>query len=193
MFTLALYNKNISPAAAVYSQSTNSWRLVKNFAEEPICEKPSNIKLTVASSVPHLDISPDELFTMLGTIQTGIDLLADHMLQTVPDMKGWLNAVPTAVAQMFQGFRTEKAYTGTAKHTLAVTHGGTSYYYNVDQREWQFSRDELGMDGEFRQVCGDHAYWMYTEEFCDMVAAYLNAFPINSSGVVGALYTMATC
>lgn len=194
MFTIALYNKALGPSAAVYVQDTKSWKFVKSFNEEPVCEKPSELGLNVASSIPNLNVSPEELFELLGNIEKGIALFCDSIVANNPEAQNYASAVPDAVAKMFQGCRTSTVYKGTTTHTVAVSHGGTRYVYDPNTHAWAFQPNSPVPDGMFEEINVQRANYQFScEEFVRLVTSYINTFPITSTGNVGTVYVMATC
>ncbi len=193
MFTLAIRNKNLSPAAAVYVAETKSWKLVKNFCEEPTAYAFGSTRLEVVSSIVHLDISPAELGTLLTSIQTGVDLLCDYIVKTNPTAESYKHAVSAAVRDMFGGFRCSQAYTGTDAQTIQSTHGGTDYIWNPNTDTWQFRATDGTPDGTTKTINGSKNYHLDDIQLTTMVSAYLDVFPLNSSGSFGVVYTMACC
>ena len=194
MFTIALYNKDLGPSAAVYVQDTKSWKFVKNFNEEPVCVKTSDIGLTVATSIPSLDISHEELFELLRNIEDGIALFCDSVVANHKDAKTYAAAVPSAVAKMFQGCRTSVPCKGIAAHTVALTHGGTRYVYNPVTHLWEFQSNSPVPDGTFEEIGAQRSRYRFgCSDFLHLVTSYLNTFPITSTGNVGTVYVMAAC
>ena len=169
MFTIALYNKALGPSAAVYVQDTKSWKFVKSFNEEPVCEKLSELGLNVASSIPNLNVSPEELFELLGNIEKGIALFCDSIVANNPEARNYASAVPDAVAKMFQG-------------------------YDPNTHAWAFQPNSPVPDGMFEEINVQRANYQFScEEFVRLVTSYINTFPITSTGNVGTVYVMATC
>lgn len=194
MFTIALYNKDIAPGAAVYVQDTKSWKFVKSFNEEPISERMSEVGIKVASSIPSLNVSPEELFELLGTIEKGLALYCDNAVAINAQAAQYAAAVPDAVRIMFQGCRTSTPHVGTGKHTVAVTHGGTRYVYNPDSGLWEFQPNSPVPDGMFEEINVQRSNYQFScERFVALVLGYINTFPITSTGNIGTVYVMATC
>ncbi len=193
MFTLAICNRRLSKAAAVYVQATKSWKLVKNFSEEETAACSGDAHLEVLSSVSRLDISPDELIELLRSVQTGVDLFCDHVVETDPNAKLYESAVCTAVSSMFTGCRCSAGYKKVDKRTIRVTHGTTAYTWNPDEGCWQFAPNSPDPDGSITVVGGKGNFMLSSNELTAMVCGYLDTFPLNSAGSFGVVYTMSCC
>lgn len=191
MYTLAIYMKNPGPAA-VYVAETKSWKLVKNMNETPCSEVSTSFGLKLGTTLPNVDMTETELFSVLRTFQDGLDLICKHIVETDPQADNAKAATPAAVRDMFSGIKVYENYEGLYGHCApAVVHAGHTYVYHDVQEQWMMAHDDKPFqDGTFFSAGHDH-YNLSSDKFLHLVGSYANSFPVRTAGDVGTVFTLS--